>query len=174
MNTDDSHALLTSDNARKFVLAIIRWLDLRIAEDQDGVCMLLARAFVAAGEELLEFDFHQRYGGTYPDVYAAISSTLEAARAYVEAPSEANYGWLEHTATESYPFGAGQGCYAVEAIGASGCAPGSGCVSGAGSLAMFAEVVGWELAAAAIRRAWSETRSSRARPRNGGRGSRTD
>ena len=51
----------------------------------------------------------------------------------LEHPDEAHWDELFAAATATYPFGPGDGCHAVAALGGHG-APGSGCTSGIGFL----------------------------------------
>lgn len=138
---------------RQFVLELVRWLDLRIGAEADGLEReLLVHALLAAGPLL--------------PPSPAIDETLRAARAFAVEPTEARYDALTAAATSSYPFGPGDGCFAVRELGYVGCEPGSGCRSGAGCLASIAEAVGYDRTADALRsalRAWLESRVNPAR-----------
>ncbi|GAB4122127.1 MAG: hypothetical protein Fur005_16870 [Roseiflexaceae bacterium] len=63
-----------------------------------------------------------------------ITATIVAAELFVRKPSVEHYTAYQHAATNSYLFGSGDGCYAIEATGYQGCQPGSGCISGSGRL----------------------------------------
>jgi hypothetical protein len=89
---------------------------------------------VAAGYELVK---KQNFPATHPVV-----KTIKAAEAYLLEPSEALFDHYFMAATASYPFGSGEGCYAVGELGYPGCEPGSGCISGAGSLYSMAAELG--------------------------------
>ncbi|MEZ4249159.1 MAG: hypothetical protein R3B99_13070 [Polyangiales bacterium] len=84
-----------------------------------------------------------------------LESTLRAARDVVEGPTgeEGDEAWAElsRAATRSYPFGPGDGCHCVDALGVQGCGPGSGCRSGAGTFDSIALTVGYAPVAAATR-----------------------
>ncbi len=65
-----------------------------------------------------------------------IVATIKAAENYALNPTEQNWDLLFHCATRSYPFGPGDGCLSIpELENGVTCRPGSGCISGAGSLA---------------------------------------
>ncbi len=136
---------------RELILELVRWLDVRIGTEPDGLEReLLVRAFLAAGPLL-------------PPIHT-VTATLQAAQAFVVEPTEVRYGALTTAATNSYPFGPGDGCFAIRELGHAGCQPGSGCRSGAGCLASIAETVGYDRTADAIRsalRAWLDTRQGR-------------
>jgi hypothetical protein len=89
----------------------------------------LARCVVAVGPDLLA-----------ATGASTVAATLEAAQAFVDGPTEAAWEDYVARATQSYPYGPGDGCLA---IGDRPCAdPGSGCRSGAGTLAQVASVIG--------------------------------
>ncbi|NBD36857.1 MAG: hypothetical protein GVY30_12785 [Chloroflexi bacterium] len=92
---------------------------------------ILARAIIAAGYGLMEKRF-----------LPTVQVTIEAAEAYVLAPTDEHFERYVIAATNSYPFGSGEGCYAIAELGYEGCALGSGCGSGAGSLGSFAAELG--------------------------------
>lgn len=129
--------------ARELVLELVRWIDLRMAAAPEGAEReLLVRALVAAGPLLPQMP--------------TLGRTLEAAQAFVVDPTDDRYEALQEASTSSYPFGPGDGCFAVAELGYAGCEPGSGCRSGAGCLASIAETVGYERTADAVRRALRE------------------
>lgn len=117
------------------LLRLITWLDLHSqGGEMDSLPrLMLARAVAAEGLTLPE-------GLTQEN----IQRTIHAAVRFAHAPSEENRAQLFEAATASYPFGPGEGCYAVAETGYPDCEPGSGCRSGAGCLWMG------ELEAAAI------------------------
>ncbi|MEE3717350.1 hypothetical protein V2H45_11370 [Tumidithrix elongata RA019] len=114
----------------------IRWLDLVCSEEPlDSLPrQILTRGVIAAGKELIE---KRAYLSNHP-----VAKTLQAAEAYCLAPTEATSDRYFRAATNSYPFGTGEGCYAVKELGYAGCEPGSGCTSGAGTLDQIAYEVG--------------------------------
>jgi hypothetical protein len=119
--------------SRESLLTCINWLDLACAEapPESLPPQFLARAIIAAGGALLE---HRSY--------PTVAVTIETAKAYVLEPTEEHYARYFMAATNSYPFGSGDGCYAVVELGYGKCDAGSGCVSGAGSLWSFASELG--------------------------------
>jgi hypothetical protein len=138
-------------SSRDFVLELVRWLDVRIATEPDGLEReLLVRAFVATGPLL--------------PATPSTAETLRAAEAFLAEPTDARYDALTNAATDSYPFGPGDGCFAIEALGHAACEPGSGCRSGAGCLASIAEAVDHDTTADAIRsalRGWLDSQPGR-------------
>lgn len=127
---------LLAPPSRAALLEFIRWLDLAYAEvyatPGQGTnaalpMQILARAVVAAG-----------YALQARPLFSVLYPTLRAAEVYSLEPSEANYDLYFAAATATYPFGPGEGCYAVAELGYPGCEPGSGCTSGAGTLAQLA------------------------------------
>jgi hypothetical protein len=133
--------LLSRDlSPREFILELVRWLDMRMGVEPEGVEReTFVWALVAAGQLL--------------PAMATVARTLERARAFVAEPTEARYDALISAATNSYPFGPGEGCFAIKELGYVGCEPGSGCLSGSGSLANVAGAIGYERTAEAIRSA---------------------
>ena len=71
----------------------------------------------------------------------AARETRTAAARYLEQPGEDAWDAVYRTATASFPFGPGEGCHAVTALGGHG-ASGSGCRSGIGWLWSLAQTVG--------------------------------
>jgi hypothetical protein len=124
--------------AREVILDLVRWLDAREPQEASSLeAQALARALVACGSAL--------------EHLPTVVRTLAAAREYVANPTDEQWDALVTAATASYPFGPGDGCFAIRELGFPGCEPGSGCRSGAGTLACVAEEIGYETAAAAIR-----------------------
>ena len=123
---------------REFIYELVRWLDLQMAAEPEGLGReMLVWAFVAAGPLV-------------PSM-ATVDRTLEAAHSFVVEPTNTHYGALMEAATNSYPFGPGDGCYGVSNLGYAGCEPGSGCRSGAGCLVSLAEVIGYDRTTEAVR-----------------------
>lgn len=117
---------LSAPPSKKGLLEFISWIDREWVRGFSAVGMpqqILARAVIAVGYELAK-----------QEVPPTVRATLHAAEAYVLDPSEERYADYTKLATASYPFGSGDGCYAISEIGIEGCQPGSGCISGAGSL----------------------------------------
>lgn len=124
------------------LLELVRWLDVTMA-GRDAPSLeheILARGVAALGRELLARE-------RAPHVEA----TLRAATAFALEPTLDRYDALVAAATDTYPFGPGDGCFAIPALGVEGCAPGSGCRSGAGTLAAIAEEISYEVAVDALR-----------------------
>ncbi|MFC0431401.1 hypothetical protein [Kutzneria buriramensis] len=94
----------------------------------------LARMTAAAGRLLFR---HKGWDDSHP-----VARTLAAADAFVAGPSDDTYSEYVRVATNSYPFGAGDGCFKLP--GYDSCEPGSGCTTGAGSLWSIASVIGHE------------------------------
>jgi hypothetical protein len=155
---NDVRDLLASDvSPRDFVLELVKRLDLRIAalrvagEGAPLETEALVRSFIAAGCLL--------------EPMPTVARTPHAAREYVDDPTEDRYAALYEAGTNSFPFGPGVGCQAVPAIGYTGCEPGSGCLSRAGTLASIAEMVGYDAVAGAIKKELTDW--LRGQPRGG-------
>ena len=95
----------------------------------------LVRAVVAVGPALLE---------QVP--VPTIAATLAAAEAYVRAPGDDTKQAYFDCATSSYPYGSGEGHYGI----AESCEPGSGCITGAGTLLCVGRQVGFEVVVEAL------------------------
>ncbi len=117
--------LLSATPSKEALLTLISWLDVACAEAPLTSLprQILARAVVAVGYVLYE-----KFG------YETIAQTIQAAEGFALAPTLDNFAAYQNAATNSYPFGPGDGCYAIAATGYAGCEPGSGCRSGAGCL----------------------------------------
>ena len=63
-----------------------------------------------------------------------IERTLSAASQYLKESDQVNWSRFANAATQSYPFGPGDGCLGIEELGHDSCGPGSGCRSGIGFL----------------------------------------
>ncbi|MCB0009865.1 MAG: hypothetical protein KDE04_25545, partial [Anaerolineales bacterium] len=120
--------LLSAGPTRASLFKLVSRLDLACssAPPDTPPPQILARAIVAVGQTLYE-----KLG------YATIANTLQAAEWYVLEPTAENFATYQRAATNSYPFGSGDGCYAVAETGYTDCQPGSGCSSGAGSLCLI-------------------------------------
>lgn len=133
------------ESNKQFVLNLVSWLDIKLSkqilEDDDWSCSLELQIFVKAFYSCGSFFKH----------LSTVNKTIEAAISYLENPSELSYDFLVITATNSYPFGPGDGCYAIPELGFKECEVGSGCRSGSGTLAIIAEQVGYDLVANRIR-----------------------
>lgn len=130
--------------SKESLLDFIHWLDLECAQaaPESLQQQILTRSIIAAGYALAE---KQGFPNDHPVV-----RTIQAAEAYCLAPTEDRFDRYFEAATASYPFGSGEGCYVIDELGYAGCEPGSGCVSGAGSLYQVAAELGVEVVRQAI------------------------
>ncbi|UJR84863.1 hypothetical protein [Sandaracinus amylolyticus] len=126
---------------RERVLAWVRTFDLAVAREPEAR-IALTTAMVAAGRALLE-------AGVL-ELDTNVRATIDAAERYLEAPGDASWAVYEDAATASYPFGSGEGCFAIAEL-ASSCAAGSGCHSGSGALYFVALAIGDERLVDAVR-----------------------
>jgi hypothetical protein len=135
---------LLAPPSKESLLDFISWLDLECAGTgvETFPWQILTRSIVAAGHELVK---KQQFAPGHPVV-----ATLRAAEAFCLTPGPDPFALYFKAATASYPFGSGEGCYAIKECGYEGCQPGSGCPSGAGSLYFIASAVGVEVAWQAI------------------------
>ncbi len=121
--------ILTAPPSRAALLRFISYLDQECIASEDVASLpnqILARAVVAVGYELLDAQ----------GAIETIVATIKAGENYALNPTEQNWDLLFHCATQSYPFGPGDGCLSIpELENGVTCRPGSGCISGAGSLA---------------------------------------
>jgi hypothetical protein len=124
--------------SKESLLRFISWIDLECAGAglDEFPWQILTRSIIAAGHELV---IKQHIAPSHP-----VMNTLRAAEAYCHTPQPDYFAQYFEAATASYPFGSGEGCYAIVECGYSGCQPGSGCPSGAGSLYSIADEVGIE------------------------------
>jgi hypothetical protein len=126
---------------RALVHELVRVLDLACARDDRSIRHAYATCLLEVGALLPTTD--------------RLEATLRAARDVVTGPvgEAGDDAWAAfyRAATSSYPFGPGEGCFCVEALGANGCQPGSGCRSGAGSFDSIALTLGYAPVAAALR-----------------------
>jgi hypothetical protein len=118
-------------------------LDLAVAREPGHglAAQALARAVAAVGRLML---------ARHPDgaPTARISATLAAAEAYARDPGDPAELALFERATDSYPYGPGEGHYGITEQ--DGCEPGSGCRSGAGTLLFAARHTGYPVAVQAL------------------------
>jgi hypothetical protein len=119
--------LVAAPPSKAALLNLISWLDLACshAPRTSFPQQILARAVVAFGYRLFE-----------QHAFPTIARTIQAAEQFASEPTEAHFDLYQSAATQSYPFGPGDGCYALPETGYAGCVPGSGCSSGAGCLAL--------------------------------------
>lgn len=130
--------LLSANPSKESLLNLISWLDLECSKAPliSLPQQILARAVVALGHVLNEkLD------------YETITHTIQAAERFALEPTIDNFDIYQSAATNSYPFGPGDGCYSIAETGYSGCEPGSGCSSGSGCLYIseFDEIVVMEV-----------------------------
>ena len=133
------------DDAPIRLRALVSWFDVTLTnasvdQDRQSGRQALTFAIAATGRLMIE---RQGVGDDHP-----VARTLAAADTYLHRPTAETYQAYQLAATGSYPFGAGDGCYAME--GFNGCGPGSGCRSGAGSLMSMAMTLGADAVLAAI------------------------
>jgi hypothetical protein len=127
---------------------LVRWLDRTVGDETASVRrQALAHVTAAAGRVLVA---RLGFGTDHPVV-----ATVAAADRFVAQPTEETADAYLAAATRSYPYGSGDGCYAL--AGSEGCEPGSGCRTGAGSLEQMASAVGAVAVVAAIRRELGST-----------------
>jgi hypothetical protein len=123
------------------VIALVGVLDravVRAIQDErdHGIeARVLARAVVAAGRPLME-------RAPAP----TIAATLAAAEVYARSPGDETQSEYFACATSSYPYGSGEGHYGID----DGCEPGSGCISGAGTLHCVGRQIGFEVVVGAL------------------------
>jgi hypothetical protein len=130
----------SADPAQQTLEELVRFLDQTIDTADEVISfrlLLLARAVAAAGRALLA-----------REPMETVERTVAAADAYALAPSDASYDAYLAAATASYPYGAGDGCYAID-VG-KGCGAGSGCRTGAGTLVQIGHRIGAERTLSAI------------------------
>lgn len=127
--------------AQARVLALVETLDLAVLAERQAdrhhgpAAQLLARAVVAIGGPLLAAD-----PAPPAAVIRAVGATRAAAAAYADAPGDDTELAYFTCATGSYPYGPGDGCLATGDT----CEPGSGCWSGAGTLACAGATIGFD------------------------------
>jgi hypothetical protein len=106
----------------------IRLIDINLCNNEDDEFYrgILAKSVIELGKMYIEKDKNQH----------RILQTTEAAQNYLNSSTEANWDVFFDCSTNSYPFGPGDGCYAVSETGIENCKQGSGCISGAGCLSL--------------------------------------
>ncbi|MFN8445839.1 MAG: hypothetical protein U0175_33925 [Caldilineaceae bacterium] len=117
--------LISASPSKESLLRLISWLDTECFGSPlvSLPRQILARAVIAIGYRLID-----KLG------LPTIKATTEAAEFFALEPTPESFDVYLRAATNSYPFGAGDGCYAIHEIGFAGCEPGSGCSSGSGCL----------------------------------------
>ncbi len=122
-------AKIIAPPSRESLLNFISWLDRACIASEDVTSLpyqILARAVVAGGYLLINDQGE----------IETIVETIRAGENYALNSTEQNWDLFFECATRSYPFGPGDGCLSIRELenGAT-CRPGSGCISGSGSLA---------------------------------------
>ncbi|MCB9566098.1 MAG: hypothetical protein H6710_02585 [Myxococcales bacterium] len=140
-------ALLDADTpAPELLLQLVRDLDLAWRAGDSAthrfIDEALARMLVAGAPLFL---------AAYPRARERASATLQAAEQFIAEPSDENHAAFFRAATDSYPFGPGDGCFAVPELGSHG-TPGAGCAGGVGSIAYLAPASESARLLAALRR----------------------
>lgn len=111
---------------------LVQWMDEIYHEDKsfNGLPQqIITRAIIAVGYLLLD------EGKLDDEQFLNIKKTINSASEFVLFPSVKNADQYFRDATNSYPFGLGEGCYSVNELGKNkSCGKGTGCQSGAGSL----------------------------------------
>lgn len=136
---------------RDTLLELVRLLDLALreatAKRDDATLAFIDEAvarMVVAGAPF--------YLDAYPRARTRATATLQAAERFVAAPSESTRAAYTRAATSSYPFGPGDGCFAVPELGDHG-TPGAGCAGGVGCVAYLAPATAATQLVLALRRA---------------------
>ena len=115
--------------SRQSLLSFISWLDNECIATEVLTSLpyqILARSIVAVGYKKI---LHEGTKET-------ILKTIKSGENYAMNPTEQQWDQFFDCATMSFPFGPGEGCYSIpELKNGPSCNPGSGCISGAGSLA---------------------------------------
>ncbi len=111
---------------------LIRWVDEECCadENQHGIAHQIAtRAIIAVGHYMIENE------NLNSEPRQNIIRTIKSASEYALFPDEPNSDKYFFDATNSYPFGAGDGCFSVRKPEFDdGCKPGSGCQSALGGI----------------------------------------
>lgn len=116
------------------LLDFIHWIDIEYAKKNNPkqhatINQIITRAIIALGHCMIE---NSKLNSTQ---LSGIQKTIEAASEYVVFPNQQNLDNYFFEATNSFPFGAGEGCYTVSSlVKTEHCGIGTGCRSGAGSL----------------------------------------
>ncbi|MEM6793068.1 MAG: hypothetical protein AAF725_03755 [Acidobacteriota bacterium] len=122
--------ILEMEDAEEGLAELVRWLDLEIygeGKREELAHQIFMLALIALGDLVL--------GVRHSQARPAIQRTIFAAEECFANPGGARLDGLFSEATKTYPFGPGEGCYAIPATGVEGCGPGSGCRTGVGTLA---------------------------------------
>jgi len=125
---------VTSINDETKLYRFISWLEIELDkefkeadyESRYPLSLLhtfLIQSIIAIGNKLLE-----------DKDYDTIKKTIESAKKYLSDPSEKNGEAFFESSSNSYPYGIGEGCYAMRQLGFKGCELGSGCRTGAGTI----------------------------------------
>jgi hypothetical protein len=142
----DGVEAINGEDARQDALRwFIRELD-RVVTPENGeptsfAVQALTRAIAAACRVLT--------AKLAPSAADRVRLTVAAADRYTARPCDETYEAYFQAATNSYPYGAGDGCLRI--IEDESCAPASGCTSGAGSLEQVAIAMGASAVLAALR-----------------------
>ncbi len=120
------------------LLSLVRLLDLTwrsASASRDHATRRFVDEFVAraivAGAPL--------FTTAYPRARERVATTRRAAERFLSAPNEMTRAAYFRAATSSYPFGPGDGCFAVPELGQHG-TPGAGCAGGVGTIAYLVPV----------------------------------
>ena len=125
---------LSAPATEEALKGFVEWLDEMHGQESsiDGLPQLLiTRSIIAIGYYLTD------HTSLSLPARQNILKTIKAASEYVIYPDANSFEKYFTCATNSYPFGAGEGCYSVKQLvknEAHPCAIGSGCMSRAGSI----------------------------------------
>ncbi len=125
---------LSVNPTNEALLDFVHWIDLEYCQTSDSknqeiINQIITRAIIAMGHYIIE---NAKLNSAQS---ANINKTLIAASEYAVFPSQQNLDNYFFEATNSYPFGKGEGCYSVKSlVKDKPCGIGTGCRSGAGSL----------------------------------------
>jgi hypothetical protein len=115
--------------SKESLFDFISWLDKECIKDSEVTSLpyqILARSVVALGNKIINEE------GEIPTV----RKTINSAEQFALEPTETNWDKLFEDASQSFPFGPGEGCYSIKELEIEGpCEAGTGCISGAGTLA---------------------------------------
>lgn len=133
-----SHMRSEQHESGQWIRELIRILD-TISNDESTPELILFTRLYLARATLAVSHLAKRL---YSESTVNIDATVIAAIQFIEKPTEHNDLLFFEAATNSYPFGPGDGCFCVD--NASGHDTGSGCLTGSGFLWFIAEDVGHE------------------------------
>lgn len=110
--------------------SFIKQFDIEMSKDPDNIQLriLFAKIIVEIGQLIQRSESGLTKGQEL---------TFISAKEFIIKNSDENWDSFCINSTNSYPFGPGDGCYSVEETRVPGCNPGSGCISGIGSLAFM-------------------------------------